>query len=193
MSTSAFGPKGISFINQPDITEKRGLFLVLSVLLLIAGCLAIWLAVYSTLLTVSLLGMFLFVGGIVILGHATVSRAWLGFLMNLLVGILYFGLGLVLMVNPAIGAVSLTMLIASFFVASGLLRISVAIAIRFEHWAWFLISGLLTFALGLMIWQGWPVSGLFMIGTLVGIELIASGAALLALVVSPHRARHLTQ
>ena len=48
-------------------------------------------------------------------------------------------------------------------------------SLRLPHWGWPLASGILNVLLGLLIWAQWPLSGLWVIGLFVGIELIFSG------------------
>ena len=48
-------------------------------------------------------------------------------------------------------------------------------------WKWLLASGLLSLILGLLIWNQWPVSGMWAVGALVGVNLLGTGLALAAL------------
>ena len=56
-------------------------------------------------------------------------------------------------------------------------------------WGWLLASGIVSVVLGWMIWAQWPASGLWVIGLLVGIQLLFTGWSLvmLALVARGHR------
>jgi len=184
MAVSSYNRAESSFRHLPDISEKWGWFLALGILLMVAGGTAIWLDVYTTFITVALLGIFLSVSGFVMLFHAAISKQWRGFWINLLMGLLYLALGFILMSNPGIGALSLTMLIAGFFIAGGFFRMIAAIVTRFEHWGWFLVSGLITLLLGAMIWAQWPISGLYIIGVFIGLELIITGSTLAALAIT---------
>ena len=58
---------------------------------------------------------------------------------------------------------------------------------RFEHWGWVLFNGLITFVLGLMIYQQWPLAGLWIIGLFVGIDMILSGWSWLLLSLSARK------
>ena len=46
---------------------------------------------------------------------------------------------------------------------------------RFEQWGWALFSGLIKFTLGLLIWLGWPETGLWVFGLFIGIDLLMYG------------------
>ena len=63
----------------------------------------------------------------------------------------------------------------------GIFRAVVAVAVRFPNWIWLLLSGVVTFLLGLSIWHQWPLSGLWVIGLFVGVEMIFNGWSLVML------------
>ncbi|MCC6271882.1 MAG: hypothetical protein IT572_00320, partial [Deltaproteobacteria bacterium] len=46
---------------------------------------------------------------------------------------------------------------------------------KFPNWGWACFGGLITLALGILLWQGWPATGLWFIGLYVGIDLIFHG------------------
>src|SRR5438552_76718 len=83
--------------------------------------------------------------------------------------------------RPVAGALSLTLLLAAFFVVGGVSRIMTALAIRFPGRGWTLLSGMVTLLLGIVIWRQWPISGLWVIGTFVGLDLIFDGWSLVML------------
>ena len=68
-----------------------------------------------------------------------------------------------------------TLLLASFFMVGGLFRMISAVAGQFRNWGWVLVNGVIALILGIMIWQQMPFSGLWVIGTFLGIDLIFSG------------------
>ena len=83
--------------------------------------------------------------------------------------------GIIIVANPGAGALVLTLVMAVFFMVAGLFRIITALVTRFPHWGWLLFSGLITLGLGLLIWRQWPLSGLWVIGTFIGIDMIITG------------------
>jgi uncharacterized membrane protein HdeD (DUF308 family) len=66
----------------------------------------------------------------------------------------------------------------------GLFRILTAVAARFHHWVWVLLNGVISLVLGLMIWRQWPVSGLWVIGLFIGIDMIFYGWSLIMLALA---------
>ena len=75
----------------------------------------------------------------------------------------------------------LTLLIAMFLVFQGVFRIVAALAVRYPHWGWVLLDGIVSLLLGILIWRRWPVSSLWVIGLFVGIEMLLNGWSLVML------------
>jgi uncharacterized membrane protein HdeD (DUF308 family) len=180
-----------SFGQIPDLSEKWGWLLTLGIVLLLLGIVAIWFDIFTTFLTVGALGILLSLGGLVVLIHAIWTRRWSGFFLNFLIGVLYLVLGFLILKNPLISALSLTILMASFFIVSGLFRAVTALMLRFDHWGWLAASGLVTFLLGILIWTQWPLSGLFILGLFVGIDLVFIGWSFVVLALSARNTQHL--
>lgn len=169
-------------------TQNRGGWLTaFGVLSILLGFFAISASFLTTLITVTVFGILLIVGGVVQLVHAFQTRRWGGFWMNAMLGALYLVFGMVLLSNPAGAAITLTLAMALFFVGTGLIRCLMAGVRRFDHWNWYLFSGLVALLLGAVIWMQWPISGLFTIGLFVGIDLLLIGWSLIALAWETHR------
>ena len=118
-------------------------------------------------------------------------RGWRGFLLELLSAVLYLGVGILLLVNPLEGALALTIVLAAFLVVEGIFKIIMAMRVRdHDGWGWLLASGILSVTLGVLIWAQWPASGLWVIGLLVGIQLLFTGWSLVMLALAARRRRH---
>lgn len=151
------------------------------ILLIILGTLAIGAAVFTTLLSVFILGCVLLAGGIFEIFHSFYSKTWGELSVELLVGVLYAVVGGLLIAKPVQGAASLTLLLALVFFVGGIFKSLAAIFQRNAGWGWLLFSGLISIALGALIWSEWPESSLWIIGLFIGIDLIFSGWTLLML------------
>ena len=104
------------------------------------------------------------------------------FFGQLLVGLLKLGLGFYLLMNPGIGMVALTLLLASIFVVDGAVQTSFAFQLRpAEGWGWVLVSALVSIGAGLLIAAGLPATSLVTLGALVGIKFLSTGIASIAL------------
>lgn len=154
-------------------------FLAWGILLLCLGFVAIGAAALTTLVSVIFLGILFVCGGAILIIDSV--HYWRGkgkaFFINLLIGFLYLAFGVMLIINPLVGAATLTLVLAVLFVLLGLSRVLYALTIRFPQWGWMLISGILTLILGILVAAGWPESSLFIIGIFVGIDLIFGGWA----------------
>ena len=164
-----------NFTALPLLRERWGWFLGLGILFIILGFLAIGASTLVTIASVIFLGSLLLIGGVVQTAYTFGIRDWSGFFLSLLSGILYGVVGFFMIFHPAASAVSLTLLIAAFYIIGGIFRTISAASMRFEHWGWALFSGLIKLALGMLILFGWPDTGLWVIGLFIGIDLIFYG------------------
>jgi uncharacterized membrane protein HdeD (DUF308 family) len=162
--------------------KKRWMWFVgLGVVLIVLGVIALGASVFVTLASMLLIGWLLIGGGVLEVIHAFACKEWSGFFIDLLTGLLYVAVGFMIVANPEISAVSLTLLIALFLIFGGIFKIAVAIINRYEHWVWLLLYGVVTLALGISIWRQWPLSGLWVVGLFVGIDMILNGWSLVML------------
>ena len=136
-----------------------------------------------TIFSVVMLGWLLIIGGISSIIHAFVERKWGGFIIDLLTGLLYAIVGFMMVANPGESAVTLTLIISMFLMIGGVSRIVEALVGALPHRGWVLLNGVITLALGIMIWRQWPFSGLWVIGLFVGIEMLLYGWSLVMLAI----------
>jgi uncharacterized membrane protein HdeD (DUF308 family) len=93
-----------------------------------------------------------------------------------LIGLLYLVVGVYMILHPARGLLTLTLLLAAYFVLEGVMELAIYFSLRRAHVAgWFLWDGLITLFLGVLIWAHWPFSSVWALGTIVGISLLMSG------------------
>ena len=79
------------------------------------------------------------------------------------------------------------MLIAAFFIVVGIFRIVVSLVERFPQWGWALLNGAITLIAGIIIYVAYPSSALWVIGLLVGLEMIFNGWTWIMLSLSIRR------
>ena len=153
-------------------------FLLLGLLLVVAGGAAIVVpaaTIGTTFVVTILFGVLLMVSGVAtIVGSFWIGK-WSGFLIQLLVGILYVACGVIMTERPGITVVTLTVFIAVSFVVMGIFRAVSALVLRFPNWGWVLLNGVITFLAGVIIYRQLPFDALWVIGLLVGLELIFNG------------------
>ena len=158
-----------------SLRRKWGWFLVLGILLILGGTFAIGYPMLATITTVQVFGYLLLFGAGVEIASGIWTGTWGGFFLHLFGGLLYLFLGVLFLDRPGITAAVYTLVMAIFFVASGLVRSVFSITHHFHGWGWALFSGLITLALGIMIWRRWPYDTLWVIGLFIGIDLIFIG------------------
>jgi uncharacterized membrane protein HdeD (DUF308 family) len=142
---------------------------------MIVGFVALSSAVVSTLASVLVFGILLMVGGVVQIVNAFMARSWKGFFGHLFVGLLHFVVGEILFEHPQVAAEALTLLLAAAFLVGGAIQLVHGLMESFPGRGWVLLSGFITLLLGISIWRQWPESSLWIIGVLIGIDLVFSG------------------
>ena len=94
-----------------------------------------------------------------------------------LLGLLYAAAGLICLQNPFEAATFLTLLLGISLIVGGLIRVFLATRMGAgTPWGWVALSGVLSFLLGLMIVAKWPASSFYVLGILLGVDLIFVGS-----------------
>jgi uncharacterized membrane protein HdeD (DUF308 family) len=155
-----------------------GWFVALGIVQLVLGIIAWFDVIAFTIAGVIFIGALLLVAGIFQIVHSFMDREWGGFALHLLIGILYVVGGFLLMDEPVQGSVVITILVAAALIIGGVLR--VAMAVQHRHmpgWWLLLLGGLVSIVVGVMLYLMLPWSGLWVVGTLIAIELIFHGVS----------------
>jgi uncharacterized membrane protein HdeD (DUF308 family) len=108
-------------------------------------------------------------------------RGWSGFFLDLLSGVLSIVVGLLFLRAPLNALAALTLLLACFLMAGGIFKVVAAVGYRFAAWGWSLVGGIVDVILGVMLWQEWLASALWVIGLFVRINLMFRGFNWIAL------------
>src|SRR5215471_12772355 len=158
------------------LRAKSGWIVALGVVYVIAGIIALGSVVFATVVTVFIVGVMMLIAGVAEVINAFQIKSWGKFLLWLLLGALYIVAGFVTFENPLLAAAVLTLLLGFSLLASGVMRIVLAFSMKDEMpWIWVAVSGVITLLLGLVILAHWPVSGLYILGIFLGIDLIFAG------------------
>lgn len=162
----------------------------IGIALIILGTLSILIASLTTLVSVIIFGIFLLLNSSILIYQS--FKLWQRqhkskFFFQLTLGILYALMGVLFVVNPVHLAISLTLVLAVFYIILGTFRCVLALLQRPPSWGWLLFSALITVVLGILIIYQWPVSGLWVIGVFVGIDIITIGWAFIINAVSLRR------
>jgi uncharacterized membrane protein HdeD (DUF308 family) len=158
------------------IRERRGWLLALGIVLVALGVLALGDTIAVTLVSVVFFGWLLVVSAIFGAVHWLQGREE-RHLFDLVIFVLDFVVGLILISNPAGGALAITLVLAAFFIFGGLMRIFAALSAEVPHRPWALLDGGVSLLLGILLWVHWPSSALWFVGFAIGIGLIFRGWA----------------
>jgi uncharacterized membrane protein HdeD (DUF308 family) len=167
----------------PDLLAVHwGWVVALGVLIGALGILAILRAQIATVLAVGFLGVLLVVSAAAIFVFAfSAAGYWTDFFIHVVWAILVAIVGIILLTRPAIGAEAITLVVAFYFIAEGLFIVAFALFSHLEGLWIYLTQGLFAFLLGALLLIGWPFSGLWAIGTFLGVDLLFKGWAIIAL------------
>lgn len=148
----------------------------LGVLMMISGVLAIAIPPVAGLAVTVMLGWLLVVTGALHLGFAWRGRGAATIIGEIAVAVLYAALGVYMLARPVTGLVSLTLVIAAYFAAKGVVEGIVAFKLRpLPGSGWLLFDGVLTIAIAAMIAGAWPASSAWAVGVLVGVGMFSGG------------------
>ncbi|MGC1449150.1 MAG: HdeD family acid-resistance protein [Candidatus Sulfotelmatobacter sp.] len=179
MATAEGGLKRISRVS-----------LVLSIILIIFGILAITLPMATSVGVVIIIGWLVIFDGFAQLVHAAQSKGIGHIVWKILVALLYLVAGAYLLAHPALGVAGFTLALAIFLFAEGVADVVAYFSTRKsgDNSLWMLLDGIITLVLGFMIWKQWPVSSLWVIGTLVGISMVMTGTTRLMMTLAVRKA-----
>ena len=170
-----------------SIHQHWGLYLAEGIILVLLGLIAIVVPPIATLAFTIIIGWIFLVSGILGLITTFWARGAPGFWWSLISAIIAIAAGIVLLLWPISGSVSLTLLLIAFFVVEGIVSIMYAIEHRNQlpgRWIWMLVSGIVDLILAGIIFAGLPGTAVWALGLLVGINLVFGGAALIAMALA---------
>ncbi|MDX2036099.1 MAG: HdeD family acid-resistance protein [Isosphaeraceae bacterium] len=170
--------KGVPAPLLHDLAELRsraGSMMIVGILTLVLGGFMILAPIATSMGTMMFLSAMLIVSGISNIIGAFYVRCWSGFTLQLLAGVLNLVLGVLTIDRPLEFSAILTLLIASLLFVGGIFRVVGSFFTQFDGWLWICISGVISIALAVMIWRQWPISGTYVIGLFIGLDVIALG------------------
>ena len=189
-------------MNKPDIGEfRRGvatslrehwvLFLVEGIVLVILGLAAVVIPPIATLAVAILFGWVFLISGFA----GLVTTIWLrqapGFWWSLISAILGIAAGVILLIWPLTGILSLTLILIAFFAIEGVISIMFALEHKRDvsgRWGWMLASGIVDLIMAAIIFVGLPGTAAWALGLLVGINMVFGGTALIAMALHARKA-----
>jgi uncharacterized membrane protein HdeD (DUF308 family) len=157
------------------------------VLLVALGAAALVFSLIATIVTVTLNGVLFLIAGAAEIGIGMHSREWGRFFLWVIGGLIYIAAGLLCIVNPVVASVALTLLLGAGLIAAGVVRVFLAFQLPADHprALVFLAAGV-TILLGLIIVTLWPLDSVYVLGTLLGVDLLFHGVGWVSFGVGLH-------
>lgn len=165
-----------------ELKSNLGWAIALGILMMITGFIALASPFVAGIGVTIFLGSLFLVYGIFHVIYAFQMRklgaGW--FILQVLLSILYMISGAVLLKQPLEGLVTLTLIAGILIFIDGIIQVINAFDMKPQSgWGWGLFSGILGIILGILIWSNWPGSSIWVLGLLVGVNLISNGLAVL--------------
>ena len=175
-------------MNKKPLPGTRYLMIV-GVVLMVCGVVAIVMPALAGTAVVMVIGVLLLLTGVVQFVHGLRMHSLLHKLMPMVLGVITTICGIAVLAHPFFGMSVLALILAVFFFLEGAWKMLAAFSYRSARgWPTMFASGALAVVLGFLILQQWPLSGLWAVGILVGVDLLITGASMLVLGVTMRKA-----
>ena len=172
-------PFQVVVVDLDELPKKWGWLLALGILMIVGGTFGLAMVVVVTLATVLLYGALLLAGGILSLIHAVRAKEdlWHGKVPQILIALLYILAGILVFIYPVAASAVFTLVLGGFMLFIGALRIAYGIRCRKNGWKWLLptLMGVINIIFAVIIALSWPISGLWVIGLFVSVEILMNG------------------
>jgi uncharacterized membrane protein HdeD (DUF308 family) len=146
------------------------------VLLVVLGFAALFFSLIATIATVTLNGVLFLIAGGAEIGIGMHSRVWGQFFLWVIGGVLYLAAGVLCIVNPLLASVVLTLLLGCGLLATGVVRVYLAMQLPVgQPRGPVFLAAAITILLGLIIVSHWPLDSVYVLGTLLGVDLLFHG------------------
>jgi len=171
-----------------EVRQSATWSIVLSVLMIVSGILALAVPPVAGLTVTVMFGWLLIVTGALHLGFAWRGEGAAAVLGEIAIAVLYGVFGFYMLARPVAGLASLTLVIAGYLAAKGVLEGVFAFTFRrLPGSGWLVFDGVLTLVIAAMIASAWPASSAWAVGMLIGVAMISSGFARLMLSIGARR------
>ena len=155
---------------------------------MVFGAIVIAAPAFAGTAVVIVIGSILLVTGIVQFLRGLGEESWSSKLLGMVLGVITAICGLAVLAHPLFGLTMLTLVLAIFFVIEGIWKIVISFSYRpAPGWTAMLASGILGFLLGFIIWRQWPLSGMWAVGILIGVDLLVTGISTVVLAMTIKR------
>lgn len=178
MHSSPLGASSQDASAPIELKRQWGWIVAFGVLLVLAGLVILQRVLLATLSGIYVVGIIMIIAGVIEIINGFGMRSWDKSFFWIVIGVLYIIAGFAVIQNPVLAAGVLTLLLGAGLVAAGIVRFIMAFQLP-DNAPRFLVgaSGVLTFIIGVIILAHWPTSSLWVIGTLLGVDLLVAGVS----------------
>ena len=174
-ATSGTQPHSLGFAIE-HLRARWGEIVAFGALLVVLGLAALCFTLPSTVATVTLNGLFFLVAGVAEIGVGAHAKSWARFFLWIVGGAIYLIAGLICIVNPIFASLALTLVLGAGLIAAALVRAYLAFHLPGGNpRAMVLLAAVVTFLLGLVIVVHWPTDSVYVLGILLGVDLLFHG------------------
>ncbi|MEE3716761.1 DUF308 domain-containing protein [Tumidithrix elongata RA019] len=149
----------------------------IAILTIVLGMIAIAFPFFVTIASTLLFGWIFIFAGIAQIAFVLQSREEGQVVWKMILGFLYLLAGILVIINPLEGVLAFTLVLGFTIFMQGIIQVSIAFQMRWisSNWGWMLVSGMIGIIFGIFVWSTSPVSAAWLIGTLIGINLLFDG------------------
>lgn len=160
-----------------EVREHRSWFKGFGIVMIMLGVAAVGSSIVGAAVS---LGWLLLMAGACQLAQGLVRWRWSGLLLNLPSGILSFLTGFLIVCDPAIDILIRARLLATLLVVIGVVRLFVALSVPLAHHGWLMFHAAIAIISGFWLWNSPSGSAFWMIGFLVGLNMMIEGGTEIA-------------
>ena len=163
---------------------------LIAILMIALGVIAIVFPFFATVTSTLVFGWIFIFAGLAQIVYAFQSRAAGQVVWKVILGFLYFLAGVFVVANPLEGVLAFTLVLGITIFVQGIIQVSIAFQVRriSPSWGWMLASGIIGIIFGIFVWSNFPFYAAWLIGTLIGVNLLFDGIWMLMLHSGQRRA-----
>ena len=174
-ATSGTQPHSLGFAIE-HLRARWGEIVAFGALLVVLGLAALCFTLPSTVATVTLNGLFFLVAGVAEIGVGAHAKSWARFFLWIVGGAIYLIAGVICIINPIFASLALTLALGAGLIAAAAVRAYLAFHLPGGNpRALVLLAAAVTFLLGLVIVVHWPTDSVYVLGILLGVDLLFHG------------------
>ncbi|MGO4870824.1 MAG: DUF308 domain-containing protein [Roseiarcus sp.] len=175
-SNDSLGPHSLGEAIE-HLRGRWGAIVAFGALLMLLGAAALVFTLAATIATVTLNGIFFLVAGVAEIGIGANAQSWRRYFLWMIGGVLYLAVGVICIVNPIFAMPLLTLALGAGLIAAAAVRAYLAFQLPADRpRGMVLIAAAVTFLLGLIIIMRWPSDSVYVLGVLLGVDLLFHGA-----------------